>query len=360
MVNTTKKQHYIWKKYLKKWVISDVEEKLYVLRKQIHGKQAAIEYRKLDDIGFEKYFYDMSGFSKESINILIQLLKHMQNKQSYQFLIDNDMLKDAATQRDFIEKNVMCINEDIDNKYNFLDKLVNKNFSFYEDSKSQTILNRFQMLLHESLLGTDIMLSDDELKSMLNDFFKSLSDEDLKYEFNQFFWMQYFRSPSVIKRLKASITKVKAQRVEFKNLDEKFFANMYAIYCAAQIALNLTQHFATNIYLLENNTNVPFVTSDTPIINMTGIESLETSQKFLFYYPISPKIAIQLIVMLKTNFLAMQSKNCINSIGQNEVQIVKDLNIIQALECNNEIYSNDRNHLETIKNEIEKILHKGD
>ena len=46
----------------------------------------------------------------------------------------------------------------------------------------------------------------------------------------------------------------------------------------------------------DNKTNVPFVTTDTPVVNLTGMEFLEKNE---FYYPISPKIAIKLCVTSK-------------------------------------------------------------
>ena len=354
MTNTTKRQHYIWRKYLKRWITSDADNKLYVLRKELHGEQNAIECCKLENIGFEKFFYDMTGFTNDSVNILIQLLAYMQKDKHYQFMVDQDMLKDAYAQRDFIEKNVICVAEDIDNQYNFLDMLENKNCSFYKDSKSQAIMNQMQQIMLDTIFGSNVTLSDAELTNMFNEFFSSLYDVDLKYEFNKFFWTQYYRSPKVLKSIKASVNEAKQQKAEFNNLDANFFANMFAVYCAVQTALNLTQNFTTNIYLFENNTNVPFVTCDTPIINMTSNSNIKTSTKHLFYYPISPIIAMQMIVEAKINPIAMQSKNLCINFDKSAKHIVKNLNEILALECSNEIYSNDIKCLEELMPIIEK------
>lgn len=354
MTNTTKRQHYIWKKYLKRWITSDSDNKLYVLRKELRGEQNAIEYCKLENIGFEKFFYDMTGFTNDSVNILIQLLAYMQKDQRYQLMVDQDMLKDANVQRDFIEKNVICVAEDIDNQYNFLDMLANKNCTFYKDSQRQAILNRIQQIMLDTIFDSDVTLSDAELNNMFKEFFNSPYDEDLKYEFNKFFWMQYYRSPKVLKNLKTSINEAKQQKAEFNTLDVNFFANMFTVYCAVQTALNLTQNFITNIYLFENNTNVPFVTCDTPIINITNNGNIKTSKKHLFYYPISPIIAMLMVVEAKIIPIAMQSKNRCISFDKNAEYIVKNLNEILALECTSEIYSNDKKYLEMLKPIIKK------
>lgn len=79
MSNTVKKQHYIWRKYLTK--SSDngdrLNGKLYVLRKVLRGNQKSIEFCELHKIGFEKFYYDVTGFQEKDIIILNQFLVHM-------------------------------------------------------------------------------------------------------------------------------------------------------------------------------------------------------------------------------------------------------------------------------------------
>lgn len=58
-----KKQHYVWRKYLSKWTDSgDIKGKLFVLRKAPKGNQEEIEFRELEKVGFEKFYYDIMDF----------------------------------------------------------------------------------------------------------------------------------------------------------------------------------------------------------------------------------------------------------------------------------------------------------
>ena len=79
MSDTVKKQHYIWREYLTRWTDSGdrFNGKLFVLRKLIRGKQERIEFCKLQNIGFEKYYYDVTGFQEKDKIILEQFLAQL-------------------------------------------------------------------------------------------------------------------------------------------------------------------------------------------------------------------------------------------------------------------------------------------
>ena len=81
-------------------------------------------------IGFENYFYDISGFTKKDIRVYEQFLAYIQKDQLIQFGVNTETLELANSQKDFIEKEIMCSAEDIDNSYHFLDLLKSKNPSF--------------------------------------------------------------------------------------------------------------------------------------------------------------------------------------------------------------------------------------
>lgn len=78
------------------------------------------------------------------------------------------------------------------------------------------------------------------------------------------------------------------------------------IYYAERMALNITQRFESNILLYKNNTNIPFITGDTPIVWINEMKNVMS----VFHYPISPKVAVELII----------SRRCISAgIGKNMV-----------------------------------------
>ena len=70
MGNTVKKQHYVWRKYLSEWTDSGdrFKGKLFVLRKAPKGNQKEIEFCELEKVGFEKFYYDITGFKEIDIS----------------------------------------------------------------------------------------------------------------------------------------------------------------------------------------------------------------------------------------------------------------------------------------------------
>lgn len=337
MGSTVKKQHYIWRKYLSEWTESDdiFKGKLFVLRKDPKGNQNKIEFRELEKIGFEKYYYDITGFKETDIFILNQLIANMQRKELAKFGIIMDDLKEAAIQRDFIEKNVMCNSENIETEFHFFEKLLKGDLSFYEDSKNQGVLDA----LMNSMLSS-ILYGEEISEKEVNDLIKKFSIEetvDLKYEFNRFFCMQYFRSPRVHANTKKNIEELKQNYEAINDMNLNFFSNMMMVYFSERMALNITQNFKSSILLYKNNTEIPFVTADTPIICLAGnkIDSMS-----IFHYPISPKIAVELIITPKFSDFATVSKNMVMELNQEFVSVVKDCNGKLADNCVNEIYSN--------------------
>lgn len=348
-MDTVKKQHYVWRKYIAEWAdIKDTDKgNVFVLRKTPQGKQPKIGISNLKDIAFEKYFYDVSKYSQDDINIFIKLLSIINEKTILKDLnisISNAFINDEARSRDYIEKNIICESEDLDSKWKFRDKLMSLDISFYKDSVAQETINKLKNSLILSLLGFDIQtqISLEDIKKII---FELPNENDLKYDFNRFFWMQHFRSKIVHVDIEKCIDEVKKDIPNFSNLDRDFFTNMLCVYSSFIVALNITQNFESYLIVIENNTKIPFVTSDSPIISINDTHHNGTST---FYYPLSPKIAIELLV----------ETSRFNATHINEIQTVNDNKTIEQYNqamidgCYNEIYSNDEDFLKELEQNL--------
>ena len=85
----------------------------------------------------------------------------------------------------------------------------------------------------------------------VNDLVKEFSIEgtvDLKYEFNRFFCMQYFRSPRVHANTKKNIEELKQDYEAINDMNLNFFTNMMMVYFAERMALNITRNFKSSIW----------------------------------------------------------------------------------------------------------------
>lgn len=350
MGNTVKKQHYVWRKYLSEWTDSGdrLKGKLFVLRKAPKGNQKEIEFYELEKVGFEKFYYDITGFTESDISSLNRLIASMQKKEIVKFGIAPNFFIEAATYRDFIEKRVMCSSENIETTFLFFEKLMAGDLSFYKDTHNQSVLDSLMKYTLDAILyGKKISQN-----KVIDLIYKFSAEEtvDLKYEFNRFFCMQYFRSPRVHTNMKKNIEDFKQSYEAANDLATNFLTNMMMVYFAERMALNITHHFKSSILLYKNQTGVPFITGDTPIVCFTGQEIDGMS---IFHYPISPTIAIELIIIPKYSDYATINKNFMMELNQEFVDVVKNCNRKLADNCVNEIYSNTKDSLLKLMEEFE-------
>ena len=188
------------------------------------------------------------------------------------------------------------------------------------------------------------------ITGLFDTIFNSNLGVDLKYEFNRFFCMQYFRSPRVHTNTKKNVEDFKQSYEAANDMTTNFLTNMMMVYFAERMALNITQHFKSSILLYKNQTGVPFITGDTPIVCLTGQEMNGMS---IFHYPISPIIAMELIIIPKYSDWATISKNFVMELNQEFVDVVKNCNRKLADNCVNEIYSNTKDSLLKLMEEFE-------
>lgn len=332
MATTTKKQHYIWRKYLAPWTNNENLDtgKIFVYRKKPRGTQQIIEERELMKIGFENYFYDISGFTKKDISVYEQFLAYLQKDQLIQFGVNKKTLDLADTQKDFIEKEIMCSAENIDNSYHFLDRLKLKDPSFYRDSASQVLMNTLRVEIVNRIMLQKRILSDQELFQKAAECIDDIYAPDLKYEFNLFFWSQYFRSPKIHDNFLKSFEDFKKLSPNYSDLKANFFVNLITVYYAQKMALNITQNLKSNLLIYENRTALPFITGDTPIVTRPN----SSAQLTVLYYPISPKIAINMMI---SNMFQLDENEVIQIDSPSEIKVLNDL---LCENCVNEVYAN--------------------
>lgn len=337
MTNVTKKQHYVWRNYLVPWTHNQELKtgKIYVFRKNPRGGQAKIEHQILTKIGYEKFFYDISAFSEKDIIVYNKFLEFFQRESNISFALNEEEIKNANEERDFIEKIAMCPAENIDNKYHFREKLMNKNISFYKDSVCREIADLFQKAMIDSILYQEKVLSDEVAFELFEYAMQNLEKEDLKYEFNLFVSMQYFRTPRIHKNLSNSFDEIKKKSSDLSELNTKFSINLMALFFAQKMALNMTYKLNMSMELYINNSSVTFITGDTPVVNISNNKNIAE-----IYYPISPNVAIKLI---------NGKNNMLITIDETKKNIVETFNAKLYENCVNEVYSCEEDILKDIR-----------
>ena len=340
-----KNQHYVWRKYLAAWLNTSTEagkRRIYVLRKHPRGTQPTLEFALLENVASEKFFYDISGHKPIDQAVMKQFLDYMQRREFIKLEIDFQLMEEAGSARDFLENYVMSPIEKIDNEHNFLERLQNGDLSFYQDSTAQQVMNLLKECLIKSLFGATVHYSDEKL---LEEFQRGIiaakNETDMKFEFNKFFWMQYFRSKKMHDNQEAVIEEFK-KVANLPQLDNAFYVNMILIFVALKVALNMTQNITSCLQLYKNYTDTPFITADIPIVNLDyrGLEDKTADSKM--YYPVSPTTA----VILQTGRDA--TKNTVHEIHPENVRLVKGFNRSIYEQASNEVYASDEQVLQNL------------
>lgn len=251
-----KKQHFVWRKYLRPWAHDD---SIFCLM----GDK--IFESGLMGVGQEKYFYKLKELSTKEIQFLKTLLEKDQSPLISQlnhgwlelfnkvFEIKNKIDQAGVSDPSIDEMlDVMICNFEEDLHCGieseggvFLDKLYTKDVSFYED--------------------------DEEVISFIF-----------------FICQQYFRTQKLSSNVQASLGSFNGYNIEA----------MWPVLrhtSATSVGFSLYQdRDKFRPILIENTSTTPFITGDQPIINThaVGLELGESPEDLEFYYPLTPSLAL--------------------------------------------------------------------
>ncbi|MCD0456284.1 DUF4238 domain-containing protein [Chryseobacterium sp. LC2016-27] len=253
--NITKRQHYVWRAYLKAWTFND---KIYSYNKHI----LKIVPSNLMNVAQKNYFnrfYKISGEEKKFLDSQSKNVKGPIGK----------VIDDIITITE-IFTGVKEINEKLNIKDSDFEALEKNGFEVLH-----TEIEGFGLTLINCRNFEDIKLFDDDM---------------LKYGTLMFICYQYFRT----KKLRDSLI----ETFKDDNLDIDVIFSPMAIISAAKIGQSICFDSRIRYVFLEKSveSDVSFITGDQPVINLLGNETDEDgmSKDLLFYYPISPNHAIKI------------------------------------------------------------------
>jgi len=300
-----RRHHYVWKHYLKPWLS---EGKVWCLRGEEIFETAPI------NIVQERDFYKLHQLSNEEISYLklfagiyssepqneanLDLVIFFEKLQQYQLLIESfEDTSESELQKvlDNIFNSIENYHEVIESiGHKYLDKILKKDISFYFFSEHYI-------------------------------------------EFIMFLCHQYIRTKNHRERMKSSQISHLDHTVNFDKM-----WSILSIIVGNNIGISLFKKRDTyKLNLLENQTAIPFITTDQPVIN-TQMEFTEEETELVgeveLFYPVSPNLAI-LVSSLQT--IVNQHK----ALEEHEVLSYNKLLIDGSL---NQIFSNNEDYLNTL------------
>jgi hypothetical protein len=262
-MSTKRKHHYVWREYLRSW---SCEEKIYSYIKS----ENKIAKPNLMGVAQQRFFYSLEEFSLEEEIILKELVKQYSNC--------NASLK---------------INLELLNIYTSYSRLKRLDKENVFETNSQKQIEKLSQILE--LLRTNLF---EEFHTIIENYgqkvVKIKNFEDLKMFENDdelFFTMiflcsQFLRTKKMKNSLELVFNKSDFIIPKYTNIISLVFAN--------SLAISLSQNENIKFIFYENETEIKFLTSDQPLMNLLINDKDENGkvQNFELYYPINPKVAI--------------------------------------------------------------------
>ncbi|MHB1546137.1 MAG: DUF4238 domain-containing protein [bacterium] len=288
--NNKKNQHYVWRKYLESWADNG---KIFCLRNN------NIFQTNTKNIGVENYFYKLPSLNGDEIRLIQDFIKSL----------------------------------------NMSDKIKNLNYGWLEnlfipfaiikslninDKETVDKLNKMEINCEEdyhSRIESDSMSF---IKSILKGNIDVLySEENYYLSFIYFICTQYFRT----KKMKQLISNFKCIN---KNINTENIWPVLRFILTTNLSYNLIT-LKYKIILIRNESSLEFIAGDQPLINIYPITDENNSpKKLIFYYPISPKIA--LLIMENTESLK-------KSISVNDCKKINRWNMLIVEKSCEQIYA---------------------
>lgn len=250
-----RRQHHVWQHYLKPW---SYDGKIYCLRGGVIFATNTV------NVAVERDFYKLQKLTAGDVRLLQNLIiepSHPLAKRHHEHLLMQFTLPAR-----FVEQSRALLGntEQIDD---LLDEYQTNALEDY----------------HFNIENSFLPILDDILKGDLSFY----SDDDRCIRFFHFICTQHMRTKGVKER---SVERVMDRNGQDLSRIWNIAVHMFAF----NIGMTLfAERKKRSLVLLQNRSDVPFITGDQPIVNLHG-DGLRPPDELCFYYPISPKLALML------------------------------------------------------------------
>lgn len=293
-------QHYVWQKYLEPWVS---DRKIVCLR----SKKSIIKSNPRN-VASQRYFYKIDSLTLKDCKLIHAIFIGRQPEPMKSLL--EGFIRPIEKFLQFYDSVFRCGN-------------VNHYMKEAKELAFKNLLEEVHMRVENAGMSGLHKIQSGNVSFLLEDKDESKEAED----FILYLCFQYFRTKKIKENVKKGLGK---EALIFTDFDSAF--NLIVLILSTRLMDNLINRIENkefNCYLLENISEIPFITGDQPVINTYARldENIEISD-LEFYYPISP---IKSLLITKEQI-------CDNKCSIEKVKKYNDMIESQSLEF---IFAND-------------------
>lgn len=316
MEEKKRKQHYVFQAYLSSWAVN---QQIWCYRNE------NIFISNTLNVAQERDFYRIQPINSDELKFL-HMFYEKSHPKVFKAVLDhiNAYLKPLEWQMQIETFESLCkqtipegspLSSEIEKDFNLLKKKVDIDINnmmedYLGDIEGESIAWMKSLKENDS---TFYYSSDDE-KAKTQGYY-----DDERFYFLYFISVQYFRTKAIKERWISNFEPalnhpqwnsldIPKENIRLENLQPLF---MWEFQNACAYTLRKTNAHLT---ILINNTQIPFITTDQPVINLKAdYENIEaTTTDLLFYYPLSPQIAITINDLNNENTLFLSQQEVDN------------------------------------------------
>jgi hypothetical protein len=297
VANIKKKQHYVFRAYLRPWC---EDERIYCLRDR------KVFRSNLSGVACEGLFYRLEALEEREVQLIEKALIEHTNEPL------KTLLRNFVSFYSFAPKLRRAWRDGADPRaMSLLDNLIANGGEDYH----QKIEDHLLVFLQHMLAGHTDFFSDDEQAA-------------------QFLYAMCAQFTRTKRAREAAVARIGPT---FHGSDVRRVMNVLSHLMAMTLGSSLfADRKRFKLVLLDNNTDIPLITADQPVINVHADGTVDPPQRIEFFYPLSPRKAM---LLLEKDNTEPQLTNV----------AVNHYNVIMAQHSYEQVFSNSETYLYGIR-----------
>ena len=303
-----KKQHYVWRRYLRSWL---VDNKLAYMK----NKRDVLSTKDLMKVGQQFYFYKVNSLTEQDISFVRDM-----------FLSD-------------VDESVSLIYERLFSLFRHVEQIENFGLDG-SDSGIEKLKQHYANNLEEEIQSEIESQGAPYLTQLLSGDASFFENDESAAHFINYLCMQYLRTKKHHDALVSGVTGAHREQI-IKCV------NLIRIVFSAKLASNLYVNRANyKLVVAKNISDTPFITSDQPVVNFLDnkTEQSQQTEEFGLYYPLSPELAVFLV-----------EKEIFGSVVEMSFDkaSVEEFNQITLIASHEQVYASSETQLKSLLVELE-------